>query len=256
MITLAGHSEMGRTLAENLGNVIAVGVGSSTPGPDDRSLDFEVYRSDIRARAFDPETGITTFSATIPASVGLSISEVSILDTPASSTATNGMLAVFDPGMEEWEGGTWVAANVRVGYDGLRVSAGEAHTPTTMRVALAETRYSDSIQVAYFGEGGTATLNLVSTEEDYFSTSFPVQTGYNIFSKQISEFTVTGQPNIHSITGLSVTHAGSGGIVMDAIRVHHLPAEEVLILRQRFPTVYHKIVGTPLDIDIPVEVNA
>lgn len=256
MITLSGHAEMGRTIAENLGSAIAVGVGSSNPGLDDRALEFEVFRSDIRARAFDPETGIITLSATIPSSVELSISEVSILDTPASSTASNGMLAVFDPSMEEWEGGTWVSSNVRIGGEGLRVTAGTINTSTNTRVSLAETRYSDDIQVAYFGEGGTATLRLLNTDEDYFSTTFNVQNGYNVFSEQISEFDVTGEPSIHSITGLSVTHQGAGGIVMDAIRVHHLPAEEVLILRQKFSTVYHKAVGIPMDIDIPIEVNA
>lgn len=256
MITLAGHAETGRTLAFNLGDTIAVGVGSADPSPGDTSLGFEVYRTEIRARSYDPSTGIVTISATVPADVAMSIAEVGILSSPESAIASNGLLAVFNQAVEEWSGGDWVTANMRVSGNGLRVQAQTAHTASVMNVALSETRMSDKIQVAYFGEGGTAELRLRSTDEDYYSTTFPVTAGYNILSRRISDFTVTGEPSIHSIEGLSVIHSGSGSITLDAIRVQHIPAEEVLILRQKFTTVYHKAEGVPLDIDIPMEVNA
>lgn len=256
MITLAGHAETGRTIAYNLGSVIAVGVGSSEPSPGDTSLGFEVYRTDIRARSYDPNTGIVTFSATIPEDIEMNISEVGVLDSPEVSTSSSGLIAVFDEGVEEWSDGTWVTDNVRVSGSGLRVQAQTAETPSSMLVSLPETLNSDTIQIAYHGAGGTAEVRLKSTDEDYYTISFPVQSGYNVLSQRISDLDITGEPNINSIEGLSVTHSGSGSITMDAMRVHHLPSEEVLILRQKFSTVYHKSEGIPLDIDIPMEVDA
>lgn len=252
MITVAGSAAIGRMLAESMGGYIAVGAGTGAPHVNDERLDFEVYRAAIRSRSYDPTSKVIVYTATVPDSVELTVNEVGLMSS-SHSELPGGFVAMFDPGSEEWSGGTWTTSNVRVGSDGLNISGATATATGASRIALANTGKSDMIQVAYHGAGGNVEVRLTNTEDDYFSMTFPAGTGYGVYSTRIHQLTPVGSPEIVSVEGVTVIHSGAGSVTMDAVKVTPEISEEDLILRQRFLPGHRKVAGMPLDIEVPVQ---
>ena len=147
------------------------------------------------------------------------------------------------------------------GEDGAadRPSLGERLGTATMdgapQVALSNVRQSDVFQVAYFGAGGSVEIRIKNTEEDYYRYTFTPVAGYNVSSAAISALIKVGNPDLASASGLQVTHSGSGSVILDGIRVHSPEENDNLILRQRFTTPFKKVVGMPLDIEVPMVIN-
>ena len=251
MITDAGKLVAGRTLAAGLGTHIAVGVGSGAPTVGDTDLEFEVYRSEIRIRSYDPETQRVVLAATVPNDIELIISEVALLTTPSES-GTIGMLTSFADDLAAWTGGTVETDNMRVSSSGLTVALGTASMNSGRFNDMANIQQSDYIDVAYFGAGGNVEIKLKNTDTDYYTFSFPVQAGYNIYSVPVYDLTATGTPMLNSVVGMDITHSGTGSVTMDAVRVRSEIGDETLVLRQVLTEPFHKIEGMPLDIEVPV----
>lgn len=253
MITSEGRTESGRVLANYLGSHVAVGIGSTAPSATDTSLVFEVFRAPVRSRAYDPNTKRVVITATIPDHLELYVAEIGLVN---SADSGGGLVTTFDSNSEEWVGGSWTSTGIRVGADGLNLSASSATTAAGSRNALSNYRSSDVIQVAYYGEGGTVQVSFENTAADYHHFSFTANTGYNVYSIPVSSLTKVGSPDLSSSTGVTVTHSGTGSVTMDAIRVNSISEEESLIVRQVMGAARRKVAGMPMDIEIPFVVNA
>lgn len=252
MITTSGSAAVGNLLANSLGGYIAVGVGSNAPTVNDERLAFETYRVPIRSRSYDPTTKVVTFTATIPDSVEFYLAEAALVDSPLDAPG-GGFVVMFDPSFEEWSAGSWESENSRVGTGVLSISAETATAIGGTRVGLASSGLSDLVQVAYHGNGGSVEVRLMSSDADYYSMNFSAGTGYNVATSPIHAMTKTGNPDVSSVSGVSVIHSGSGSVLMDAIRVTPVEEGEGVILRQTFEPGYRKIAGMPLDIEVPLQ---
>lgn len=254
MITNQGNNVIGRALADFMGTHIVVGVGEDAATEEDSSLKFETYRAEVRVRSYDPTTGRIVYAATLPDHLTMNISEVGLVTSSASEFAGD-LISTFDPSFEEWIGGTETSTNMRVGGVGRNVALGTASTTFYGRTALSNATIGDTIQVAYFGNGGNVEVRLGNSSTEYFSFNFPASAGYNVYSTLISSMTKTGSPDISSITEMSIIHSGTGSVTLDAIRVNSVNDEESMIVRQVFSTMYPKIAGVPLDIEVPVVIS-
>lgn len=254
MITNSGRTAIGTALAEGLVGSVAIGIGVSDASVEDTHLDFETYRAEVRARAYDPISQSVIYSATIPSDISTKISEIGLFSaTPGD--IYGGFVSTFSEDAEDWTAGTWTEDNIRYGTTGLTVSQQTASTQSTVRQALVEARNSDIVQVAYHGTGGNVEIRLTGTDEDYFSMTFPVGNGYNVVSKKISELVPTGVPSVQAVSGITVIHSGTGNITLDAIRVTSDISGDNLIHRQKLAEVKSKAEGIPMDVDIPIEVT-
>jgi len=216
-------------------------------------LNFEVFRSRIRARSYDATTDNLVFTATIPDYLDVYVKEIALISS--SSDADASIVTSFDEATEQWEGGTFTTANARYGDDALLLSGVTASTYTDTRPALAGISLSDTIQVAYFGAGGTVDLRFNNTAEDYHSTTFTATSGYNVARIPVSSLVKAGVPDLASANGITITHAGTGSITLDAIRVSHASNDDTLIVRQLLPEAYRKPAGLPMDIELPMVVT-
>ena len=142
-----------------------------------------------------------------------------------------------------------------MGEAALHIALGTATMDGAPQVALSNVRQSDIFQVAYFGAGGSVEIRIKNTEEDYYRYTFTPVAGYNVSSAAISALIKVGNPDLASASGLQVTHSGSGSVILDGIRVHSPEENDNLILRQRFTTPFKKVVGMPLDIEVPMVIN-
>jgi hypothetical protein len=254
MITAAGENAIGAALAYNLGTHIAVGVGSTAPTLNDKQLNFEVARAEVRTRSYDPTTNALIFTATLPDHLDIFINEVALLSTPFGNP-TGGIVTKFDQSLEDWTGGTFTTNNVRVGATGLTVALGTASTSAGTRVALTESAQSDIFQVAFFGAGGTVEVRLTNSTTDYHAFTFPATAGYNVVSVPVHTMTKTGTPDLASANGVTIVHSDSGSVTMDAIRISSEQATDTIVVRQTFAPAQRKVAGMPLDIEIPLGVT-
>lgn len=252
MITDVGSLIVGRTLADNLGTHIAVGVGESVPSVGDTGLDFEVFRMPVRVRSYDPQSNTVVLAATMPESLDVVVSEVALLQS-SSNAGSFGILENFSE-TSEWVNGSHETANMRIGGGGLRVSQEEASVSENSFGASSDLQNSGSVEVAYFGEGGDVEVRLKTGSTDYYSFSFTAEAGYNVYSVPVYNLAVTGEPMLNSINSMSVTHSGTGAVVLDAIRAKADYDDESVIIRQVFNQPFQKIEGMPTDVEISVVV--
>lgn len=250
MILESGKDAIGMTLARSLMPYAVIGVGSSAVSASDTQLDFEVLRVPTRAANYDAATKTITYTATIPAELELSLSEIGLVSLISGNTSS-GIITTFDETVEQWTGGSWVTNGVRIGSTGLNVSAATVKT-LDQRPMSVELTNGDTLQVAYYGAGGSVEVRLNNTDADYLSFSFTPTAGHNVASTPISAMTRTGDVNLASINGITVVHSGSGSVTMDGIKVSAPVGDDVLIVRQKLAANYSKIAGMPLDIEIPV----
>lgn len=252
MITTGGSSAIGNTLAQSLGASIAVGIGSSTPQASDTRLDFEVFRAPVRVRNYDAATNRLVLAASLPESLDVTIAEVGVYTTNASSS---GLMTTFDEVAEAWTGGTWNSTNARMGNAALALSGASATMDGGSSIALSNIRQSDIFQVAAFGAGGTVEVRVRNSDTDYYRYTFAPAAGYNVSSAPVSSLAKVGNPDLSSVTSLHIIHSGTGSVQLDGIRIHVPEEDESLIIRQKFTTPWKKTVGMPLDIEVPLEIN-
>lgn len=253
MILTNGKRAIGDVLANNLGTHIAVGVGGQLPTVADKYLQFEVWRGDITARAFDPATNTIHYKSTIPAEFEGSIVEVALI-TADSNEVHSTLITTAVEDTETWEGGTWTTEGIRMGPDGINIAAGTA-TLTGLSTNLSSFTLKDYFQMAYHAPvgGGTATVTLYTDDENYIAATFDVIEGYNIAESRLEDFVSTGVPDLANITKVSLEHAGAGSITMDVMRALRKDIEFVMVKRSVIAPVT-KVAGMPMDVEESIKI--
>ena len=188
MILTNGKRAIGNTLSNALGTHIAIGIGGTLPTVADQYLEFEVWRGEINARAFDPDTNTVHWKTTIPAEFEGSVVEVALI--AADLNEVHSMLittAVED--VESWTGGTWTTEGIRMGPTGINVAAGTA-TLTGMTTNLSSFSPKDYFQMAYNATvaGDTVTVTIYTDDANYITGNFTLSAGYHIAEQRIEDF--------------------------------------------------------------------
>jgi hypothetical protein len=253
MIPTVGVAEAGRTLANYLGSHIAVGIGGTAPALADQNLQFEIWRGDITARAFDPDTRTVHFKTTIPAVLDMTVVETALIASDSNEIYSS-LISAADADSETWAGGTWTATGVRMGDAGINLVAATA-TMTGVQVNLSSFGPRDFIQMAYYAAtgGGTGTLTLYTTDTSYYRGTFTVAAGYNVVGFKVEDLVATNSPDLSNIEKITVAHSGAGSLTLDAIRAVRSEVNSTLVQRSVItPTV--KRPGVPMDIEVSLVV--
>lgn len=253
MIPSVGKQEIGRSLSNNLGSHIAVGIGGTAPAIGDRNLQFEVWRGEITARAYDPATSKLHFKTNIPDVLDLTVVEVALIVDSANEVYST-LISTADADMEDWTGGTWTGTGVRMGGAGINVSSSTA-TLNNVRANLSSYGSRDQIQLAYHAPtgGGTVTLTLYTTPTDYYRGAFTAVAGYNIATFTLQGMTATGSPDLSNIEDLTLQHSGAGSVTMDAVRAVRTEFNSTLVQRSVI-TPRVKSAGVPMDIEVSITI--
>lgn len=253
MIPTAGIQAVGRTLSLYLGSHIAVGIGGQAPALGDQNLQFEIWRGEITARAFDPSTRKLHFKTTIPAALDFTVVETALIASDANEIYSS-LISTADADSETWAGGTWTGTGVRMGAAGINLAAATA-TMTGVQANLAAFGARDYIEMAYYSPvgGGTGTLTLYTTDTSYYRGTFTVVAGYNVVRFQVQSLTATSNPDLANIDKITLTHAGAGSVTLDAIRAVRSEVNSTLVQRSVI-TPIAKRVGVPMDVEVSLDV--
>lgn len=246
-----GRVSIGEAIAQFTATHIAVGIGTTPPTPTDSELEFEVYRGEITSRAYDPVTGRVVFKTVIPDNVEASIAEVALIQSEGGYEGST-MLFSANPASEEWAGGTWATGGVRIGAEGLQVSGGEA---VLDEISHSMTEYdpASELQLAYNGSGaGDVTVQLRTDDTNYFEYTFTAAEGFNVHSIRFADTIRVGVPDDGLIQEISVAHAGTGSVVLDALRVRVSNDDSTFIDRSLVDPIHVKQQGRSLDVEVPL----
>lgn len=248
MILTNGKKAIGNTLANNLGTHIAIGISGKLPTVADTHLNFEVWRGEINARAFDPSTNTIHYKTTIPAEFECSVVEVALITADANEIHST-LITTAVQDAEPWDGGTWVTGGVRMGPDGINVAAGTA-TLTGMSVDISSYSPRDFFQMAYHAPtgGGTVTVTLLTDEENFITRAFPLVAGYNVAESRLEDFVITGTPDLATIRSVVLEHSGAGSVTMDVMRAVRKDVESVMVKRSVMSPVT-KFAGQAMDVE-------
>lgn len=249
MITNAGMSEIGNTLAQRLGTHIAIGVGDGAAAAGDSDLQFEVWRGLVETRAFDPSTNTIYLKTSVPAEYEGRVLEVGLLASGINESEST-MITTVDQASESWTGGTWVTNNVRIGSDGIALNGGTV-TLTGITSNLSSFGPKDFIQIASWSSGSVTapTLRLYSDDTSYFQTTISAPGGFNVTSVAIEDLAVTGSPDLSNISELTIS---GNSVTIDAIRAVKLGGDSRLIKRNIVSN--QKIAGVPMDIEVAISI--
>lgn len=271
---------------------LAFGVGSVTPNSkgNDTRLNFEIYRVPVTLSSFDvSQTGTdidgdpvfsytVIYRATIPQDISGVISEIGLY--PGVRTSTNYYDSKFISAFENnlsWTDGTGSpdmkyndgSYTAKIGESSVKVqvSSGQTKLYKCDLTELNMSGYSvnDTMSIAYYKVDNYVsdiTVNLYSSDTDYYSISFTPEsgTGSKIQSLSLDNLfnNPTGSPDPSNITKIGVSTAATGGstvVYFDGIRINDEDTFDPtygIISRSVLSSPITKSSGRPVDVEYKV----
>jgi hypothetical protein len=271
LITTAGRKAIVDYFAGYIGSLvgsIVVGIGTAAANVADTSLNFEFFRTPVDLSSADYANNGVVFKGTLPDTVEGTIYEVGAWSNySAADQYVSSLLLNFDPNVDTWTAGSYVATNSRIGSAlQLTASASATTTSTLADVAFDLSGYSgtDQFSLAYRANNAFVAnlkLRLKTDDANYYEYTIntPSSGVYTITSFNKSAMTTTGSPNWANITKVDVsttsTAGGTGSIDFDGLRIedrNSLREDSVLVSRTVLGTPVVKTAGLPLDVEYTI----
>ena len=273
LITTEGKKQILRYLAGQtsaLGEVIAVGMGATTPALADSRLTFELGRATVAVTSVDLTTQRVIFKGTLPQALVGKIYEIGLFSSDAVGDSR--LLTTFDSSVESWTGATFNATNARLGADALRLapatSATAVATLNNLFLDLSNDSNTDKFNLAFFNlNANAASIRIRFRAEDTTSYYEYVltnpSTGYNVVNFTKSNLTKTGTlvdySSIRSIEFAVVAGAGGAAQVdFDGLRLEdedNVATNQILISRSLLGTPVTKSSLAPMDVEYALDVT-
>ena len=245
MITLEGQRWVRMFLAnevETLGESVAFGIGSTAPTTTDRDLEYEVMRSPISFRSYDPLTGEVVLRTPVPTDMAARLTEVGLWANANDNdgTAESQQLLVFDDSLEAWTTpGTFVDSS-RIGNRSLQITANGTSEVDTDGLSLSQFGNGDRFALAIGGSfTGSTTLGVrfLTDSSNYYSYSISVTAGSTVRRFEKADASITGNPTWDAINKIQFITSSSSSLNMrlEGLRVinaDNAAANYVLIARQ------------------------
>jgi hypothetical protein len=276
MLTTKGKQHIKRYLARQVGDIarsISVGAGSVSESTSHSALQFEWGRADIVLVSYDYVNDRVVFKTTLPTEMSGKIYEVAIWSQTQSTSAgefTSKLLSSFDSAGEVWSGGSFQAANARLGVDALRLapaaSATVTSTLTDLFLDLSGNSGADTFTIAYYNSNANVANFKVRFRTDN-SNYYTIQvtspaTGYQVATVAKSAATATGNPSWANITSIQMeavaTSGGSAAIDFDGLRIEDtdtIDPNYVMVARELLGAPVTKVAGRPMDIEFNLPVT-
>lgn len=277
MITTAGKNYIKRYLATQvpqIGQSIALGIGSAAPSLTDARLQFEVARTTINGVYYNFVTDKLVFKANVPDALAADVYEVGLYSQVANAAAGQSddrLLTTFDSASEDWSGTpTWSTTNTRIGEDSLRQAPAAG---TTVSNEVSELSYdlsafsgADVFLFAY----NTGSLNVASVQirfktddTNYYSYTVTDPTvGYHIDSVLKANLVAVGSPNWAAINKIEAYTTSKAGVVgtcdWDGIRIADVDTNNpdyVLVARELKSPVFEIVGGSVNEIEFTLDIT-
>ncbi len=276
LITTKGIQHIYRLLASQvtkIGEVISVGVGTTSANVADSSLEFETAKARITVSSPDFVDGKVVFKATLPQDFLGVIREAGIWSLENNANSGNyesRTLVTFDQD-EDWPSNAeWQSANARIGTDALRISpatsATENSTLTGIYVDLLGYSDADQFKVAFWVSSAYCAnikLKFMTDVSNYYTYTLATPSaGYHIVAFDKADFVATGNPTWAAITSIDVaataTAGGAVNVDFDGIRIEDtdsLNPNFYLVSRAVLSSPLVKDTSAPMDIEYTLDVN-
>lgn len=259
MITSYGFSELLTYLAgqsSEFGSAIALGAGNDAVTYNDRKLSSEFVRQRVDLRSPDFVGGSVIFRATLGQEVSGKFYELALVNREEQQVR----IVLSGAADEVWTNANLDDTNSRVGTSGVRIDAATSgNTTATIDVPFAIE--SNLVAINYFvgNNVSSAYVRLMSDGSNYYQYSLPTTAGYNSVEVPLSSFAVTGAPKKDEITSVLVyvasTAGGASQLHLDALMLVSPEREGDVLLRQVLAQPITKLVGTEMDIELPVNID-
>lgn len=269
MITDNGKDLITRYLAGYVGQIgdsIAVGIGSAPESASDVNLQFEINSQAIQQVGIDMAARKLIFKATIPQEIAGRIKEVALWSNRQSiGSLADHAITLVDSATEAWTGGTW-ATGSRINGSTRQISAAASSSagasPEVFTRDLSSFTARDEIVIAYEVVSNVASLRIDIGSDGsnrYNVTIDNPPAGYNISKIPLGNFAKVGNPNWAAATYLAVVvtakSAGPGVVKLDGIRVNRAVPNGTLVSRKVLAQEIIKERNAPLDIEYELPVT-
>lgn len=272
IITTQGKNRVRQILAgktTGFASSILVGIGSTTPIADDKTLEFAIEGANILNTMVDDVNNKIFFKTSLPVEKQYKIYELGCYaadGTTAKQHQQNSLMISFGE-LTTWTDSSGTHAlnstNTRVGAFSIRyplLAAGVGRGSTPFRIDISQLPPSTVFKVAYFANNiANIKVRLKTTSSDYYEGTIVPATNnaYNISSILKSDFVATGSPDWSTVTIVEVqaTATGSAGTIdLDSIRYDVSTDADSLLLSRALPaTPVIKPAGSTMDIEYLLE---
>jgi hypothetical protein len=253
MLTNLGKIEILRStagLSDTPVGAIAVGVGTTPAAVTDEALEYEVYRVPVAISSADQSTGTIIYKAILPESLAGIITEVGAW-TGRDVNEGSSVLLTFEPGVEDWAGGTWTTVNAKIGEQALVVNGGVELTDVMLDLSGLDP--ADTLDWSvYSAAAQTITTTLYSDDSNYVQFSSPVAAGRSVIKTQWNSVSVTGSPDVESITRVAITTTGP--VTLDGLK-SSITNDYNNVLVSRSLVNLTKRFDIPMEIELRINVS-
>ncbi len=272
IITTQGKNRIRQILAgktTGFASSILVGIGSTTPTANDKTLDFAIDGADILNTMVDDVNNKIFFKTSLPVTKQYKIYELGCFaadSTTAKQHQQNSLLIAFGESTSWTDSSgthTLNSTNTRVGAFSLRytlASSGIGRGSTPFQIGIDQLPPHTMFKVSYFANNiANIKVRLKTTDSDYYEgTIVPASNNaYNISSILKSDFVATGTPDWSTITifEMQATATGSAGTIdLDAIRYDVSTTVDSLLLSRALPaSPVIKPAGSTMDVEYLLE---
>lgn len=267
LITTAGKKAIIDYMAgynQRIVDAILVGIGATAATVSDKSLAFEVGRSQVSLASADYANNAVVFKGQLPAQLECIIYEAGVRSVFSNGNQFDSQLLLDFNADNTFSAGTLVATNSRIG-SALQVTAA-ASTTTTSTISnvyydLSGYGPTDQFTFVYRANNAfvsTVVLRFKTDATNYYAVSIsaPASGVYTINSFNKSAAVANGSPDWSNITSVDIavtaTAGGTASIDFDGLRIEDRDSareDDVLVSRSVLGSPVTKTLGVPLDIE-------
>ena len=289
LITRSGR----RVIADYLAGVvpswagaIAVGTGSTTATVDDKRLEFEAARGDIKSKIVSYGSGVTNdhlviAKATLDNDVSGRFYEMGVFSASRNGAlGSTGSFAISTgDSTEEWQmydsgSSAYIdtptapnTINSRNGRDGIVMDSADGLSYRLTNLSLDLSAFSPADEIVFAkmlltGSISTLAIRLHSDDSNYFGVSTSSSailnaTGYKTLTWAKSDFVATGTPDWSNITSIEFIFTGTASFMIDGIRMEErdeINSDYAMVSRTILSSPIVKNAGSIMEIEYYLDV--